>query len=235
MCQCCRGDYLMNMPSAVKTVGVIGAGRMGQPIIGHIVRKGFTAIVHDIDAGKRERVEAGGRWADSSRGAGARVPRRFSSASATTGRCAISCRRAACCLAWRATQSWPCSRRSTRAPCRSSPGSQRSLGCMWWIPRCAAGAVPRTKARCWPSSAATADVVERLRPVLACFSTDIVHTGGVGTAQVAKAANNMVMWACLVANHEALALAKRSGVDVELLRAALSRPAPTTTRCATGA
>jgi 3-hydroxyisobutyrate dehydrogenase len=67
------------------------------------------------------------------------------------------------------------------------------------------------------------DVVGRLRPVLACFSTDIVHTGGVGTAQVAKAANNMVMWACLVANHEALALAKRSGVDVELLRAALAK------------
>jgi 3-hydroxyisobutyrate dehydrogenase len=29
------------------------------------------------------------------------------------------------------------------------------------------------------------------------------------------------MWACVIANHEALALAKRSGVDVELLRGAL--------------
>ena len=67
------------------------------------------------------------------------------------------------------------------------------------------------------------EVVDRLTPVLACFSTDIVHTGGVGTAQVAKAANNMVMWACLVANHEALALARRSGVDVDMLRAALSK------------
>jgi 3-hydroxyisobutyrate dehydrogenase-like beta-hydroxyacid dehydrogenase len=50
-----------------------------------------------------------------------------------------------------------------------------------------------------------------------------VHTGGVGTAQVAKAANNMVMWACLVADHEALALAKRSGVDVALLRTSLAK------------
>ena len=64
-------------------------------------------------------------------------------------------------------------------------------------------------------------VVERLRPVVACYATDIVHTGDVGTAQVAKAANNMVMWACLIANHEALALAKRFGMDVELLRTAL--------------
>jgi 3-hydroxyisobutyrate dehydrogenase-like beta-hydroxyacid dehydrogenase len=64
-------------------------------------------------------------------------------------------------------------------------------------------------------------VVERLTPVLAAFSSDIVHTGTVGTAQVAKAANNLVMWACLIANHEALALSKRFGVDVDRLREAL--------------
>ena len=78
--------------------------------------------------------------------------------------------------------------------------------------------------------------MERLKPVLACFSTDIVHTGGVGTAQVAKAANNLVMWACLVANHEALALAKRFGMDVE--RAARGAPQEQRgelRRCGTGA
>jgi 3-hydroxyisobutyrate dehydrogenase len=67
------------------------------------------------------------------------------------------------------------------------------------------------------------EIVERLKPVLACFCSDIVYTGGVGTAQVAKAANNMLMWACLIANHEALALAKRFGMDVEQLRDALLR------------
>ncbi len=44
---------------------------------------------------------------------------------------------------------------------------------------------------------------------------------GAKAAQAAKAANNLLMWACLIANHEALALAKRFGVDVELLRTAL--------------
>jgi 3-hydroxyisobutyrate dehydrogenase-like beta-hydroxyacid dehydrogenase len=61
----------------------------------------------------------------------------------------------------------------------------------------------------------------RLKPVLACFCSDIVHTGPVGTAQVAKAANNMIMWSCLIANHEALALAQRHGMDAEKLREAL--------------
>ena len=40
---------------------------------------------------------------------------------------------------------------------------------------------------------------------------------------MAKAANNLIMWACLVANHEALALAKRYGMDIELLRESLMK------------
>jgi 3-hydroxyisobutyrate dehydrogenase len=66
-------------------------------------------------------------------------------------------------------------------------------------------------------------VIERLKPVVSAYSTDIVYTGAVGTAQVAKAANNLLMWACLVADHEALALAQRFGIDVEMLRTALQK------------
>ena len=57
--------------------------------------------------------------------------------------------------------------------------------------------------------------------MLKAYSADVVHTGGIGTAQVAKAANNLILWACLVADHEALALAQRFGVDVNALRPAL--------------
>ncbi|HZO02762.1 MAG TPA: NAD-binding protein [Burkholderiales bacterium] len=57
--------------------------------------------------------------------------------------------------------------------------------------------------------------------MLKAYSSDVVHTGAVGSAQVAKAVNNLIMWACLVADHEGLALAQRYGVDVEMLRKAL--------------
>ncbi|HEX9674096.1 MAG TPA: NAD(P)-binding domain-containing protein, partial [Burkholderiales bacterium] len=69
--------------------------------------------------------------------------------------------------------------------------------------------------------AGSPEIVARLRPVLAAFSSDIIHTGDIGSAQVAKAVNNMIMWACLVADHEALALAHRYGLDVEMMRKAL--------------
>ena len=65
------------------------------------------------------------------------------------------------------------------------------------------------------------DVVQRITPVLKAYSSDVVHTGEVGSAQVAKAVNNLIMWACLVADHEGLALAQRYGLDVEMLRRAL--------------
>ena len=56
----------MTNATAVGTVGVIGAGRMGQPIIGHMARKGFTVVAYDIDEGKREAVaRLGAGWAES--------------------------------------------------------------------------------------------------------------------------------------------------------------------------
>jgi len=38
----------------------------------------------------------------------------------------------------------------------------------------------------------SAEIVARLTPVLRAYSSDVVHTGGVGTAQVAKAVNNLI-------------------------------------------
>ena len=65
------------------------------------------------------------------------------------------------------------------------------------------------------------EVVKEITPILQAYSSDVVHSGPVGSAQVAKAVNNLILWACLVADHEGLALAQRYGVDGEALRKAL--------------
>ena len=55
----------MDTASAVKNVGVIGAGRMGQPIIGHMARRGLNVVAYDVDEGKRGAVEKlGAAWVD---------------------------------------------------------------------------------------------------------------------------------------------------------------------------
>lgn len=54
------------------------------------------------------------------------------------------------------------------------------------------------------------------------FSADIENVGArPGAAQVAKTINNLILWACVVANDEGLRLAKKWQLDVDSLRRAL--------------
>jgi 3-hydroxyisobutyrate dehydrogenase-like beta-hydroxyacid dehydrogenase len=62
----------------------------------------------------------------------------------------------------------------------------------------------------------------RCRPVFEAFAREIEHVGDeVGSGQVAKLANNLILWAGVVAVHEALALAEGLGVSPVRLRDAL--------------
>ena len=207
--------------STMKRVGMIGAGRMGQPMIGHIAKKGFPIAAYDIDAAKRAAVEAkGGRWEPE------------------LAKLAQSCDVILICVGYDREL------RQLLAP----DGGLKELAA-GSIVAVLSTVHPETIVElaemgakrgihvvdstvCRGGKAADegtllsfvggdAAVVDRLKPVLSAYSADIVHTGPVGTAQVAKAANNMIMWSCLIANHEALALAQRYGMDPEALRQAL--------------
>ena len=205
----------------VKNVGMIGAGRMGQPMIGHLARKGFAVSVYDIDAAKRAAVEKlGGLWRPDA------------------AALAQSCEVILICVGFDREL------RDLLAPAGGlkdlRPGTIVAI-LSTVNPRTVVELAEDSAKRgvhvvdstvCRGGKAADegtllsfvggdAGVVARLEPVLSSYSSDIVHTGAVGTAQVAKAANNLVMWSCLIANHEALALAQRYGMDVEKLREAL--------------
>jgi 3-hydroxyisobutyrate dehydrogenase-like beta-hydroxyacid dehydrogenase len=62
---------------------------------------------------------------------------------------------------------------------------------------------------------------EACKPALATFANSIYHVGELGAGQVGKMVNNLILWACISANHEGLGLAKKLGVDPERLRNAL--------------
>lgn len=66
------------------------------------------------------------------------------------------------------------------------------------------------------------EIAERIRPVLSAFCTDILHVGTrAGDAQVAKAVNNLMLWASAMANEEGFRLAAAYGLDLETLRQGL--------------
>lgn len=62
---------------------------------------------------------------------------------------------------------------------------------------------------------------DRCRPAIDSFSEFAAYLGGLGAGQVAKAANNMLLWACLTASVEALDWGEALGVEREALRQAL--------------
>ncbi len=207
---------------AVSNVGLIGAGRMGMPMVGHLARKGFNVRVFDLDAGKRAEVE-----------------KRKATWQADARSLAAASEVVLICVGYD---------RELRELLAPGGGLGNVSG--GTIVAVLSTVDPRTvvdlaadaakrgvhlvdSTVCRGGRAADegtllafvggeAAIVERLKPVLGAFATDIVHAGPVGTAQVAKAANNLVMWSCLIASHEALALAKRYGMDPEKLRAALT-------------
>jgi len=207
------------LSSPLRDIGVIGAGRIGQPIIGHLVRHGFAVQACDTDEAKRPAVEErGGRWA-------------------TFDELTRSAQAILICVGYdhelreliaTGLVTHPPSGTMVAVLSTVNPRSVQELDAR----ARQAGIAVVDATLCRGARAADAgtllsfvagepDAVERLKPVVAAYSADIVYTGAIGTAQAAKAANNLLMWACLIANHEALALAARFGLDVDLLREAL--------------
>ena len=200
-----------------ETIGVIGAGRMGLPIIGHLAKKGFRTFATDVDPSKKSLVEERkAQWA--------------SDAAELAKQCTVML----VCVGF--------DRELRELFLRIQPQKGAIVAVLSTVnPKTVQELAREAQGRgfelvdstvCRGGRAADegtllsfvggpAPAVERLTPVLRAYSSDVVHSGAVGSAQVAKAANNLILWACLVADHEALALASRYGVDTERLRRAL--------------
>jgi 3-hydroxyisobutyrate dehydrogenase-like beta-hydroxyacid dehydrogenase len=64
--------------------------------------------------------------------------------------------------------------------------------------------------------------IDRCRPAFAAFASDVARVGEIGAGQVAKIANNVLLWACLRADLDALRLGRALGVEPSVLRSVLA-------------
>ena len=70
---------------------------------------------------------------------------------------------------------------------------------------------------------ASPELFAAIEPLIRCFATDVTLCGGTGAGQVTKILNNMVLFQTVNALAEAVAVAKRNGVDPALLLDTLSK------------
>jgi 3-hydroxyisobutyrate dehydrogenase-like beta-hydroxyacid dehydrogenase len=70
---------------------------------------------------------------------------------------------------------------------------------------------------------ASGELFAAIEPLIRCFATDVTNCGGTGAGQVTKILNNMVLFETVNALAEAVAVAKRNGVDPALLLDTLSK------------
>jgi 2-hydroxy-3-oxopropionate reductase len=66
-----------------------------------------------------------------------------------------------------------------------------------------------------------AEVLAKMKPLLDCLGRQVVHMGGNGTGQIAKACNQLALLVNAEGTAEALALGVRYGLDAATLREAL--------------
>lgn len=205
-----------------QTVGILGAGRMGMPIIGHLVRAGFPVLVYDVDPGKKDAVADKG-----------------ASFVTDSGEIARQCSTVLVCVGYEEQLNdlmlgdggmlgqLPPGALVAVLSTVSAAGMKRLLAAaephgvdVVDAPVCR-GSWAADAGELLSLLGGTEAAVAKFTPVADAYSGDIVRIGDIGAGQVGKAINNLILWACLVANHEGLALAQRFGVDIDKLRPAL--------------
>ena len=208
----------MDQTNTVKRTGMIGLGAMGLQFARHMLRKGFDVAGYDINADAVRRAENDGirhRTSPAEIGKFAEVvvvmvatDAQVESVVEGSGLIDALAPGSVICIA------------SSVAPetCRrlAALAAAKNIGVL--DTPVVLGQEAADNGTCTVYVGGEERWLERARPVLQTFGRDVVHLGDVGSGQIAKMINNMLLWATMVANFEALTLAKQLGMDIPKAR-----------------
>ena len=206
----------------MEKAGIIGAGRMGQAMVGHLLSGGFGVIVADIDDDACAGAEA----------QGAKIVKTPAEAAATCdvifvavgfdAEAAAVCRGETGVFAGAAPGSIVVLNSTVSPDLAQDLGSEAAdAGLVLLDIPIARGAGAADAGTLLALAGGDAAALDRVRPMLSTFCSDIAHLGDIGHGQVAKAINNLLLWVNGVALVEAGQLAQSTGIDLPELRNAL--------------
>jgi 3-hydroxyisobutyrate dehydrogenase-like beta-hydroxyacid dehydrogenase len=203
----------------IKRTGVIGLGAMGLQMARHMAAKGFDVSGYDIDPAAEERakshgVRLGRSAADVARKADVVIVMVATDAQVEEVSAALIdslARGSVICIA------------SSVSPelCRRLAAMAKAKGIGLLDTPVVLGQEAADNGTLTVYAGGAEQWLAIARPALAAFSRQVLHLGDVGTGQIAKTINNMLLWACMTANFESLTLAKKLGADIPRLVEAL--------------
>jgi 3-hydroxyisobutyrate dehydrogenase-like beta-hydroxyacid dehydrogenase len=209
----------------VETLGFIGLGVMGEPMCRNLARKsGCRVLGYDLSAAPLERLAADGvKPAHAAREIAERADVVFLSLPSGAEVEAICAGESGLVALARAGQAIVDLGTSPVALARSLAAALAAREAAFAdapVARTREAAIAGTLSVMVGADAAT---FRRVQPLLATMASDVTHCGGPGAGQLVKLLNNMVLAQTVVALAEALATARRSGVDAKLVFEALAK------------
>ncbi len=192
-------------------IGMIGVGDMGLPMSGHMVSNGFEVVAYDVDAERLSAAAAGGATAAASLAEMSDKADIFVACLRTDDQMET--------VAEELVAHGKPGQLLVVAGTHSLDFMQRLAGIL--KPKemrlidapVVFGALGAREGNLLSLCGGEEADVERARPVLMSYSRGVEHVGPLGAGQIAKTCNNLLHWIHSVANFEALAIAKRFGVD----------------------
>ena len=207
---------------SIETVGLLGLGKMGNPMARHLLAGGFKVVGYDPVREACDKARAlGARIAASAREAALAselviIVVGFDSEveNAIFGRDGIVAG---------AKPGLIVALGSTVAPRYSKRLAARlaERGITLIDAPLARGEAAAVAGKLLVYGAGEEEAFEACRRALSTFASGIFHLGPAGAGQAGKMVNNLILWACTAASDEGLRLGQALGVDPERLREAL--------------
>ena len=195
-------------------VGYVGLGLMGKSISRNILRAGFPLVVHNRSRGSVDELVAEGALAASSAAVvAAQVDVVFTNLpdSADVERVVLGEKG----IIEGAHKGLVHVDNSTIKPAsaRAIAGKLAARGVLSLDAPVSGGDIGARDGTLSVMVGGSAEALERVLPVLQCMSKTVTHVGEAGAGQVAKAANQIMVAAQMVAMGELLLFARKAGVD----------------------
>ncbi len=208
--------------SGKPTIGYIGVGLMGEPMVNRLLDAGFDVAVWNRTASKLDAVVARGAVA-------AATPFDLAERSDYVFMCLMDAGAIEMVIFGAGGVSGSSNPRvivdfATIHPdqCRAFADRLRAANGMAWVDAPISGGVPGAEAGTLAIMAGgDAAEVEALRPVIAHLSARFTHMGGQGAGLLTKLCNQIIVGSTMAIVAEAVNFAEKSGVDAHALTEAL--------------